>query len=115
MIETVSEYINGLEKEGQESVLAFIEFMKEEYPDLTLKISFSMPMWYMGAKMKDGYIGISAAKNHYSIHFSNEEFIKLLKEELPLCKGGKRCININYKDKTSIQVIKNKISTFMEM
>lgn len=37
------------------------------YPELTPKISFSMPMWLVGKKMKEGYVAISASKNHFSM------------------------------------------------
>lgn len=79
---SVSEYTASLNEEQQRHINAFIEFMNTEYPQLTNKISFSMPMWLVGKKMKDGYVAISAAKNH----FSNEEFVNHLAESLPACK-----------------------------
>lgn len=91
---SVSEYVASLNEEQQRHINSFIAFMNTEYPQLTNKISFSMPMWLVGEKMYDGYIAISAAKNHFSIHFSDEEFVNRLAENLPACKKGKRCINI---------------------
>lgn len=87
-VASISEYVALLNEEQQQYILAFLEFMNTEYPQLTNKISFSMPMWFLGKKMKDGYVAISAAKNH----FSDEKFVERLAETLPACKKGKRCI-----------------------
>lgn len=83
---SVSEYVALLNEEQQRHVSAFIDFMSTEYPQLTPKISFSMPMWLMGKKMYEGYVAISAAKNHFSIHFSDEVFLNRLAESLPPVK-----------------------------
>ena len=45
-----------------------------------------MPMWLLGKKMYEGYVAVSAAKAHFSIHFSDEEFLNRLAESLPACK-----------------------------
>ena len=95
---SVSEYVASLNEEQRRHVIAFMDFMRAEYPQLTPKISFSMPMWLLGKKMYEGYVAVSAAKNHFSIHFSDEEFLNRLAERLPACKKGKRCINIKYGD-----------------
>lgn len=45
---SVSEYVASLNEEQRQYVSAFIDFMSAEYPQLTPKISFSMPMWLLG-------------------------------------------------------------------
>ena len=85
-VASVSEYVASLNEEQQRHICAFIEFMNAEYPQLTNKISFSMPMWLVGKKMNEGYVAVSAAKNHFSIHFSDEEFLNRLAVSLPTCK-----------------------------
>lgn len=87
-VASVSEYVASLNEEQQRHICAFIEFMNVEYPQLTNKISFSMPMWLVGKKMNEGYVAVSAAKKHFSIHFSDEEFLNRLAESLPACKRG---------------------------
>ena len=59
---SVSEYVASLNEEQRRHVSAFIDFMGAEYPQLTPKISFSMPMWLLGKKMYEGYVAVSAAK-----------------------------------------------------
>lgn len=112
---SVSEYVASLNEEQQRHINAFLAFMNTAYPQLTNKISFSMPMWLVGKKMKEGYIAISAAKNHFSIHFSNEEFVNRLAESLPACKKGKRCINIKYGDEPSLRIVEESISDFLKL
>ena len=111
---SVSEYVASLNEEQRRHVIAFMDFMRAEYPQLTPKISFSMPMWLLGKKMYEGYVAVSAAKNHFSIHFSDEEFLNRLAESLPACKKGKRCINIKYGDEQSLRAVEESISDFLK-
>ena len=67
---SVTEYTDNLSENGKKYVSDFIGFMREQYPQIDSKICFSMPMWLAGEKMKYGYIDVSAAKNHFSIHNS---------------------------------------------
>ena len=109
-----SEYMASLNKEQRRHVSAFIDFMSAEYPQLIPKISFSMPMWLLGKKMYEGYVAVSAAKSHFSIHFSDEEFLNRLSESLPACKKGKRCINIKYGDEASLRAVEERIGDFLK-
>ena len=111
---SVSEYMASLNKEQRRHVSAFIDFMSAEYPQLIPKISFSMPMWLLVKKMYEGYVAVSAAKSHFSIHFSDEEFLNRLSESLPACKKGKRCINIKYGDEASLRAVEERIGDFLK-
>ena len=112
---SVSEYVASLNEEQRRHISAFIDFMRAGYPQLIPKISFSMPMWLLGKKMNEGYVAISAAKNHFSIHFSDEEFLNHLAESLPACKKGKRCINIKYGDKPSLHAVEASLSDCLKI
>lgn len=112
---SVSEYVASLNEEQRQHVSAFIDFMRAEYPQLIPKISFSMPMWLLGKKMYEGYVAVSVAKSHFSIHISEEEFLNRLAESLPTCKKGKRCINIKYGDEQSLHAVEERISDFLEI
>lgn len=114
-VASVSEYAASLNEQQQQPVNAFIHFMNTNYPQLTNKISFSMPMWLIGKKMSEGYVAVSAAKNHFSIHFSDEEFLNRLAESLPACKRGKRCINIKYGDEQSLHTVEESIGDFLKL
>ena len=41
---SVSEYVASLNEEQRRHISAFIDFMNGTYPQLTIKISFSMPI-----------------------------------------------------------------------
>ena len=69
-IHSVAQYTEGLNAQGKHYVNEFAAFMHERFPELNQKISFAMPMWLVNTKMKEGYVAVSAAKNHFSIHFS---------------------------------------------
>ena len=114
-VASVSEYVASLNEEQQQHICAFIEFMNTEFPQLTNKISFSIPMWLLGKKMNEGYVAVSAAKNHFSIHFSDEEFLNHLSESLPNCKKGKRCINIKFGDEQSLRAVEESIRDFLKI
>ena len=114
-VASVSEYVVSLNEEQQRHICAFIEFMNTKFPQRTNKISFSMPMWLVGKKMNEGYVAVSAAKSHFSIHFSDEAFLNRLAESLPACKKGKRCINIKYGDEASLHAVEESISDFLKL
>ena len=65
--------------------------------------------------MYEGYVAVSAAKGHFSIHFSDEAFLNRLAESLPTCKKGKRCINIPYGDESSLCAVEASIRDFLEI
>ncbi len=110
----IEEYINKLNREEEKNIIIdFLNFIIEKYPKLKLKISYSIPMFLINNKMKEGYIGISTAKEHFSIHFSDEEFILGLKQKLIKCKFGKRCIKIKYNDDESFNIVKENIKDFL--
>lgn len=109
---SVTEYTDNLSENGKKYVSDFIGFMREQYPQIDSKICFSMPMWLAGEKMKDGYIAVSAAKNHFSIHFSEEGYVTNIAKMVPACKTGKQCINIKYGDDESYQIVKDHVRDF---
>lgn len=71
-------------------------------------------MWLVGKKMQNRYVAVSAAKNHFSIYFSDEEFLNRLAESLPACKKGKRGINIKYGDERSFHTVEESIHDFLK-
>ena len=100
---SVSEYVASLNEEQRRHVSAFIDFMSAEYPQLTPKISFSMPMWLLGKKMYEGYVAVSAAKNHFSILFSDDQIAVpgMLEQTIQRARHAiftKRCNRLQFAD-----------------
>ncbi len=110
-MESVDNYIKNQGEKAQKSVTSFIAFMNEILPGKRAEIVFSMPMWKRGKKMSDGYVAISVAKQHYTIHFSDEEFVKNLSSAF---KCGKRCAGISYGDKAKEKLIREYVKEFVK-
>lgn len=110
---TISEYFAAQSEDGRAYGEAFAAFLTREFPDLQPKISFSMPMWLVGKKMTEGYVGYSAAKKHCSIHFSDEDLVARLGAELPACKTGRRCVNIPYGNDEAFETVQEQAKTFL--
>ena len=113
-VSSIEEYLDSLHDTGRCAVEEWMKFMQEHYPSLPCRISFSMPMWMFGKKMKDGYVAVSAANNHLSIHFSDEAFLNSIHHQLPQCKTGKRCINVKYEDEQSMHAVKEAVICFLQ-
>ena len=111
-VTSIEDYVNSLDENRKICIDEFIAFMKTEFPEITPKICFAMPMWWAGVKMYDGYVAISASKNHYSIHFHDENYINNMKIALPNCKFGRRCINIKYGDGQTLSVVKENVKHY---
>jgi hypothetical protein len=109
---TIKEYIDSLDEQGQRVVIEFIDFMKAEYPGIAPKISYGMPMWWVGVKIYNGYVAISAAKSHYSVHFHDEERLVDLSGKMPNCTFGKRCVSVKYGDEKSAAIVKQGIKDY---
>ena len=92
---SIDDYICSLDGSAKSYVYDFVNFMKTEFPKITPKICFAMPMWWAGIKMYDGYVAISAAKNHYSIHFHDENYLLEMKKVLPNCGFGKKSLALH--------------------
>lgn len=110
---SLSEYLLSLGERKKEYALRFISFMEKEYPNLKVRISFSMPMWWLKEKMKDGYVGISASKSRFTLHFSSEAFTRSVEKERPDLKYGKQCVSIGYKDEEDYRFIERKALSFL--
>jgi len=109
---TIHEYINRLSENGNQAVCEFVDFMETEFPGIVPKISYGMPMWWAGAKMYNGYVAVSTAKAHYSIHFHDEECLSSLSNILDGCTFGKRCVNIKYEDRESANIVRQKVKEY---
>ena len=113
-VKSIDEFISSLDDQNKMYVVDFMKFMEVNFPSLKPKISFSMPMWLFHKKMNEVYIGISTAKKHVTVHFSDEEIIHELGRVLTKCKTGKRCINISHGDEEAYEYVKEQVKFFVE-
>ena len=87
------EKLIGIEKEWMEF---FVHYMRKEHPDLEEVISYQIPTYKLGTGKQRNYVAFSPAKNHFSMHSMDFEYIALLKEKLSKPGKGKGCVNIPY-------------------
>ena len=112
-ITTTDEYLNNLDENGRKAVENFIHFMRAEFPEIGPVICYGMPMWKLGMKLYDGYVAVSAAKGHFSVHFHDEILVSGLSKQLSGCSFGKRCVNIRYRDECSIARVMQSVKEYV--
>ena len=112
---SLSEYISSLGDKEKEYILRFIKLMESEYPKLKLRFSFSIPMWWFGEKMKDGYVGVSATKSRFTLHVSSESYVRDIEKERPELKYGKQCVSISYKTEEDFLFLEKKAREFLTL
>lgn len=112
---SLSEYLSFLGEREKGYIIRFISFMEKEYPNLKVRISFSMPMWWLKEKMRDGYVGVSASKSRFTLHLSSEEFIRTIEKERPDMKYGKQCVSISYESEDDYLFLEKKALEFLSI
>lgn len=92
----VDHYIAALSGIEQDWMCFFVGYMREKHSDLEEVISFQMPTYKLGSGKLRNYIAFSPAKNHFSLHSMDFEYIGMLKEKLVKPGKGKGCVNVKY-------------------
>ncbi|MBS5934228.1 MAG: DUF1801 domain-containing protein [Clostridiales bacterium] len=92
-VNTYLQKLTGNEKEWMEF---FVDYMRKEHPDLDEVISYQIPTYKLGTGKQRNYIAFSPAKNHFSMHSMDFEYIALLREKLTKPGKGKGCVTIPY-------------------
>lgn len=77
-------------------MIYFVEYMRKNHSELEEVISFKMPTYKLGSGKERNYVSFSTAKNHFSMHSMDFEYIGLLKEKLSAGGKGKGCVNVKY-------------------
>ncbi|WP_312648953.1 iron chaperone [Aminipila sp.] len=101
----VDNYISALPEVERDWMIYFINYMRENHSELEEVISFKMPTYKLGSGKLRNYIAFSPAKNHFSMHSMDFEYIAMLKEELSNPGKGKGCVNVNYSKKDERKIL----------
>ena len=88
--------------------------MREKHPDLEEVISFQMPTYKLGSGKERNYIAFSPAKNHFSMHTMDFDYIAMLKDKLSKPGKGKGCVNVPYNNKMERLIIIQGIEDIIE-
>ncbi|MEG0540721.1 MAG: DUF1801 domain-containing protein [Angelakisella sp.] len=97
-INEVDNYIQTLANTEQEWMSFFVRYMREKHANLEEVISFKMPTYKLGSGKQRNYIAFSPAKNHFSMHSMDFEYIEILKKQLSSPGKGKGCVQVKYQN-----------------
>ncbi|MDR0506174.1 MAG: DUF1801 domain-containing protein [Dysgonamonadaceae bacterium] len=81
---TIDEYIETFEPEIQKTLTEIRNFIKNEVPDATEKISYGMPTFYLNGNL----VHFAAFKDHYGF-FPSPSGIDAFEKELSPYRSGK--------------------------
>lgn len=95
-INEVDHYIETLSGQEKDWMQFFVEYMRTRHGDLEEVMSFKMPTFKLGSGKLRNYIAFSPAKNHFSMHSMDFDYIAILKEKLAKPGKGKGCVNVSY-------------------
>lgn len=101
----VDDYIFTLSEVEKDWMIYFINYMRENHLELEEVISFKMPTYKLGSGKLRNYIAFSLAKNHFSMHSMDFEYIAMLKDQLSNPGKGKGCVHVNYFRKDERQIL----------
>lgn len=110
----VDDYISTLSELEKDWMIYFINYMRENHLELEEVISFKMPTYKLGSGKLRNYIAFSLAKNHFSMHSMDFEYIAMLKDQLANPGKGKGCVNVNYFRKDERQILIKGIEDIIE-
>ena len=105
----VNEYLDSLSGVEREWMEFFVKYMREHHSDIEEVISFKMPTYKLGSGKLRNYIAFSPAKNHFSMHSMDFEYIATLKEKLSKPGKGKGCVNVPYTNTEERPILINAI------
>ncbi len=109
-LQTVDDYIDSLTGDAKDRIQEFVNFMRKNYSQLEEVLSFQMPTYKLGSGSMRNYIAFSAAKNHFSLHTTDFDYVTELKTKLKNGGKGKGCVNVKFTDKDEFDILLKAIS-----
>ena len=100
--ETIDEYILAQDEEIQSQLRSVREAIRDELPDATEKISWSMPTWWQ----RHNIIHFAANKKHIGLYPGPEAVVQFAEKlDQAGCKHSKGSIQIPYSDDLPLDLI----------
>ena len=109
----ISEYFETQNGNGQACGRKFAAFLAREFPGLRPDLSVSLPIRRVGRKRNEGHAAFSAAKTISASAVPARTMRPGRGAELPSCKAGKRCINIQYGDEQAPAAVQKTVKAFL--
>lgn len=76
--EEVDAYLENLPGDVQQALQRVRDIIRKTVPDCTERVSYGIPMF----RLTTDLVGLSAAKNHCSLHSASTELMKTMADEL---------------------------------
>ncbi|TGK02712.1 DUF1801 domain-containing protein [Leptospira langatensis] len=91
----VENYINQAPISRRENIRGLVESLKDEFPDLREGLKYGMPTFERNGR----WIAFSNHRNHLSVYFCEESFVRAFRSKFPEAETGKNCIFLRDKEK----------------
>ncbi|TGK06719.1 DUF1801 domain-containing protein [Leptospira semungkisensis] len=91
----VENYINQAPLSRRENIRDLIGSLKEEFEDLREGLKYGMPTFERNGR----WIAFSNHKNHLSVYFCEESYVRAFRSKFPEAETGKNCVFLRDKDK----------------
>ena len=111
---SIDEYISQFNNKQAEWLNYFVNYMQLKHSSIDAVISYSIICYYLGSGKNKNFVAFSAAKEHFSLHTLDFEYIELLKKQLKKPGKGKACVNIPYNNDFEKPLIMEAIDTLIE-
>lgn len=89
-------YLALVDSKVQQMVLPLINYIEENFSEAVFDDSYSektkIPHWCLN----DSYVGIGCRKHYISIYFGNNDAVKVVSDNTPVCRAKKNCVNFSY-------------------
>ncbi len=93
---TITEYINQYTGEHKAWLEEFVAYMDKKA--MAGKISYNIIMYKLPGDKNHNFVAFSVAKEHFSLHTLDFEYIVELKAKLKKPGRGKGCVNVPFKN-----------------
>ncbi|GHV00412.1 hypothetical protein FACS189483_10470 [Spirochaetia bacterium] len=101
IMNTIDEYIASFEPEIQRTLIEIRNFIKNEVPDATEKMSYGMPTFYQNGNL----VHFAAFKDHYGF-FPSPSGIDAFEEELAPYRSGKGTLRFSMDKPIPWEIVK---------
>lgn len=110
----VNNILENLDGNAKEWMDYFVSYMRKHHPDIEEIVSFSIPTYMLSRKPKKNYIAFSFAKNHFSLHTLDFDYIIELKQLLSKSGKGKGCVNVPFEKIEERKILEDAIEKIIE-
>ncbi|PJZ64866.1 hypothetical protein CH371_15260 [Leptospira wolffii] len=91
----VENYIENTPLSRMEKVRELVDYLRDEFSDLRESLKYRMPTFERNGK----WVALSNHKNHLSVYFYEESFIRAFRAKYPGMETGKTFVHIKDKDR----------------